>query len=154
MPSELGKDKRLIAWNGLNLYIPVDWDARVSGQRHLVFEKYFQPQLQIRWENSVRQPPRYLHERLSQLAGPKGSIIPKDNFPLELRQFRENFGEVACYQEESIVRGGIGLCAECHTLILFQLLCTGPALLQEAGDCLATLSCHKHSEILDAPEDF
>ena len=51
MPAETDYNSKLIAWNGIQLQIPVDWDARVSGQRHLVFEKDFQPQLQIRWEN-------------------------------------------------------------------------------------------------------
>ncbi len=126
----------------------------MSGQRYLIFEKDFQPQLQIRWENSVRQPSHYIHERLSQFAGPKGSIIPEDSFPLELLQFRKNFDVVACYREASTVKGGICFCSSCQTLILFQLLCTDPALLQEVGDCLATLSCHNHLEILWRIQDF
>ncbi len=148
------RDKRLIAWNGVQLRIPSDWDTRVSGQRHLVFEKDFQPQLQIRWEKSVHQPPSYLHERLSQFAGPRGSIISEDCFPLELRKFKNNFGEVLCYQEESMVKGGICLCEDCHTLILFQLLSADPSLLQEVSDCLTTLSCHNHLESLWSIQDF
>jgi hypothetical protein len=149
------KNDRFIGWNGIHLLIPAAWDARVSGQRHLVFEKDFQPQLQIRWERSVHHTPRYLQERLSQFAGQRGSIIPEDRFPSELQQFRDNFGLVTCYQEESgMVKGGICLCADCHTLVLFQLLSADPALLEEVSICLTTISCHNHSEILWRIQDF
>lgn len=152
-----GPDKanRLIAWNGVNLHIPADWDARVSGPRHLVFEKDFQPQLQIRWESSAYQTNLDLKKRLSQFAGQGGTIISADLFPSELKQFRDSFGQVTCYKEETgMVKGGICLCADCHTLILFQLLSTDPAILQEVSDCLGTLSCHNHSEVQWRIQDF
>ncbi len=155
MPASTGKEKRLIAWNGIHLQIPADWDARVAGQRHLVFERDFQPQLQIRWEHSVPQHPDYLQKKVSQVAGTGGTIIQEKELPRQLREFGDNFGPVACYREASeTVKGGICLCNDCSTLILFQLLSTAPTLLHEAGDCLTSIRCHHNSEMLWRIQDF
>lgn len=150
-----GKDNRLIAWNGIRLSIPTAWDARISGQRHLVFEKDFQPQLQVRWEKLAHHTPRYLQKKLSQFAGQMGSIIPENILPTELERLRNSFSLVTCYQEESgLLKGGICLCPDCHTLVLFQLLSADPALLEEIYSSLTTISCHHHSEILWRIQDF
>ncbi len=146
-PAGRGTGHRLIAWNGILLHIPHAWDARVSGQRHLIFEKDFQPQLQIRWEKSNHRTPRDLQKKLSQFSGQLGTAIQQDRFPEKLQRLKDIFGLVTCYQEESgMITGGLCLCADCHTLVLFQLLSADPALLEEVCDCLATLSCHTPSE--------
>ena len=146
---QAGRDKgnRFIAWNGLRLHIPQTWDARVSGHRHLVFEKDFQPQLQIRWEKSDHRSTQNLQKRLTQFAGQMGTVISDNKFPLELRQLKDIFKSVTCFQgEKQLVNGGVCLCADCHTLILFQLFSADPAFLEEVCVCLATLSCHNPPE--------
>lgn len=154
-PAGTGQGNRLIAWNGVRLHIPTAWEVRVSGQRHLVFEKDFQPQLQIRWEKLVQHTPRYLQKRLSKFASQLGSIIPDNLFPTEFEQLKDNFGLVTCFQDErGMVKGGICLCPDCHTLVLFQMLSTDPAILREVSLCLTAFSCHDHSEILWSVQDF
>ena len=146
---------KLIAWNGIQLQIPSDWDVRVSGNRHLVFEKDFQPQVQIRWEKSAPYTARNPQKRLTQFAAQMGSVIAEDYLPVEMQQLQDIFGMVTCYQEKSgMVKGGVCLCADCHTLVLFQLLSTDPALLGEVSDCLSTLMCHNHQETLWRIQDF
>ncbi len=144
---EIGEiENKLIAWNGLLLHIPQAWDARVSGKKHLVFEKDFQPQLQIRWEQSPHSTPRNLQKRLTQLAGQLGGEIPEHRWPKALRQLQNKFGSVSCYQDEKgIVTGGLCFCADCRTLVLFQLLSADPSLLEEVVFCLTTMSCHNTS---------
>ena len=155
MPASTDKDRRLIAWNGLQLKIPADWDARVAGQRHLVFEKDFQPQLQIRWEHSVHQHPDYLHKKVVQLSGKGGTIIPEEKLPRHLQQFSDNFYALTCYRQGSeTVKGGIFLCHDCHTLILFQLFSAAPALVHEVSECLTSILCHHNSERLWRIQDF
>jgi hypothetical protein len=149
------RDKKLIAWNGVSLHVPTAWEVRVSGQRHLVFEKDFQPQLQIRWEKLANHSPRYLQKRLSQFASQMGSIIPEEFFPTEFEKLKKNFGLVTAFQDESgIVKGGICFCPACSTLILFQVLSTEPAILREVSLCLSALSCHNRSDILWRVQDF
>jgi hypothetical protein len=151
----IGKENRSIAWDGIRLHIPAPWDVRVSGQRHLVFEKDFQPQLQIRWEKLVSTTPRYLQKKLSHFASQMGSIIPENSFPTEFEPIRNNFSLVTCFKNDhGIVQGGICLCHECHTLVLFQILSTTPVILKEVSLCLTALSCHNNSDILWRVQDF
>lgn len=149
------QDKKLIAWSGLCLHVPTTWEVRVSGQRHLVFEKDFQPQLQIRWEKLANHTPRYLKKRLSKFANQMGSIIPEESFPAEFDQLQKKFGLVTGFQDEhGMVKGGICFCPDCHTLVLFQVLSTESAILKRISLCLATLSCHNHSDTLWRVQDF
>ena len=155
MPASTDKARRLVGWNGLQLQIPADWDARVAGQRHLVFEKDFQPQLQIKWEHSVQQHPGYLQKKVSQIAGNGGTTIPEEELPGQFQQFSDNFAPVTCYRQGSeTVKGGIFLCHDCYTLVLFQLLSDAPTLVHEAGDCLTSIICHHNSERLWRIQDF
>ncbi len=151
----LQNDTRLIAWNGVQLNIPKVWEARVSGQHHLVFEKDFRPLLQIRWEQSVHHPSRNLQKRVRHWAAELGAVIAENNLPLDLQPMGAHFGQVTCYRKKNgVMQGGICLCAECHRLILFQILASDPVLVQEVRGCLATLSCSSHAENLWCIQDF
>jgi len=141
MGTEIDKGGRLISWNGIQLRIPATWDERVTGKHHLVFEKDFQPQLQIRWEKSGYLRPETLVKKRGQFIGWEGSVIPEDLLPRSLRQLKVQFSGLSCYQGESgRIEGGMFFCRESGTLILFQLLAMGPEFLVEAADCLATIS--------------
>ncbi|MCP4343849.1 MAG: hypothetical protein GY799_34485 [Desulfobulbaceae bacterium] len=153
--TDVAQGKKLIAWNGVCLHVPTAWEVRVSGQRHLVFENHFQPQLQIRWEKLANHTPRYLQKRLSKFASQMGSIIPEESFPVEFDQLQKKFGLVTGFQDEhGMVKGGICFCPDCHTLVLFQVLSTESAILKRISLCLATLSCHNHSGTLWRVQDF
>ena len=155
MQAETGKNNRHIAWNGVCLDIPCAWDARVSGQRQLIFEKDFEPQLQIRWEKVGKNTPKALRRRLHKFAAQMGPLVEEDNFPLELQPIKDTFDLVVCFQKESgKIAGGIFLCPDGHTLLLFQLLAHDPTLLKEMNSCLTTLSCPSHSGSLWCIQDF
>lgn len=141
------KNSKLIAWNGIQLEIPGDWDTRVSGHCHLVFEKDFQPRVQIRWAKPASHTSRPPRKSLEQFAAQMGTVIAEDHFPLEVQQLKDKFGIVTCYQDKGgMIKGGICLCADCHTLVLFQLLSADQTLISEVIDCLSTLLCHNHQE--------
>lgn len=142
MQEKTDKETRLIAWNGVQLSIPITWEARVSGLRHLVFEKDFQPQLQIRWEIPVQQSPDYLQKRSIHFAEQMGSIILDKEVPPQFQQVKSIFGRVTCYRNENgMLEGGILVCTDHHTLVLFQIFSPELKLLQEVSDCLSKLSC-------------
>jgi hypothetical protein len=155
MQAETGKKNRHIAWNGVFLDIPCAWDARVSGQRQLIFEKDFEPQLQIRWERVEKESPRALRGRLQQFASQMGLLVEEDDFPLELQAIKDTFDLAVCFQKErGKIAGGIFLCPDGHTLLLFQLLAHDPTLVKEVNSCLTTLSCPSHRESLWCIQDF
>lgn len=149
MQRKTDKATRLIAWNGMQLYIPIEWEARVSGLRHLVFEKDFQPQLQIRWEKPAQQSPDYLQKRSVHFAEQMGTIIPDKKVPPQFQQVKDIFSRVTCYGNESgKLEGGILVCTDHHTLVLFQIFSAEPKLLEEVTGCLSKLSCPNHTEPL------
>ena len=149
------KNDRLVAWNGLQLFLPKTWDARVSGNHHLVFEKNFLPLLQIRWEHSDNNPSHNIQKRAKHCAAELGLVIAEDSLPEDLQPMQDNFDQVTCYRDENnMIKGGICLCADCRTLVLFQLLAEDPALVQEVNVCLATLSYRKQAENLWRIQDF
>ncbi len=149
MQGKTNRATRLIAWNGIQLYIPMEWEARVSGLRHLVFEKDFQPQLQIRWEKPSQQDPDYLQKRSVHFAEQMGTIISEKEVPPQFQQVKNIFGRVTCYRNESgMLEGGILVCTDHHTLVLFQIFSADPKLLKEVNDCLSELSCGNHTETM------
>ncbi|TKB23815.1 hypothetical protein FCL47_21010 [Desulfopila sp. IMCC35006] len=146
---------RLIAWNGVQLTIPKAWDARVSGNHHLVFEKNFQPLVQIRWEQSVHDPSRNLQKRVRHWAAELGAVVTDTYLPEDLQQLQVHWEQVSYYRDnKGIMKGGICFCAACNTLILFHILTSDPALMQEICSSLSTLSCSNPKENLWCIQDF
>ena len=149
MQDKTDEDTRLIAWNGVQLYIPITLEARVSGLRHLVFEKDFQPQLQIRWEKPAQHSPDYLQKRSLHFAEQMGSIIPDKEVPPQFQQIKIIFDRVTCFgNENGMIEGGILVCSDQHTLVLFQIFSPEPKLLTEVNDCLSKFSCRNHTDSL------
>lgn len=161
---ELGQQgNRLIGWNGVQLHTPRDWEVRVSGPRHLIFEKDFQPQLQIRWEKPAQNKPSALQQRATHFAARMGRIIEENEFPPAWRRLKDFFRMVTCYKGASgMLEGGIFLGTDDHTLVLFQLFpadpssASGPdqALLAEIRDSLGTIVCRNDTENLWRMQDF
>lgn len=154
---------RRIGWNGVQLHIPHKWEVRVSGPRHLVFEKDFQPQLQIRWEKPAQSELHALQQRATHFASRMGSIIAEDDFPPAWRHLRDIFRLATCYQGESgMLEGGIFLCTDDRTLVLFQLFLLDPATGNAASDgasaeirdSLATVLCRNDPDTLWRMQDF
>lgn len=153
--TQKAKNTRLVAWNGVQLFLPKSWDARVSGNQHLVFEKDFQPLLQIRWEHSNNSPSPNLQKRAKHCAAELGLIPAEDRLPEDLQPMKDNFIQVTCYLDKNnIIKAGICLGADGRTLVLFQVLAEDPALMPEVHVCLATLSCRKQTENLWRIQDF
>lgn len=146
---------RLIGWNGVIFHISNDWEVRVSGSQFLIFEKDFIPQLQLRWENGTPLSRKKLNQRLAEFAGPQNSSYEAQKIPSEWHILKKKFDTVYGYQRETnIWAGGVCICTQCNTLIHFQLLSEAPSLIQEVGDCLATLSCHDFAGNLWQLQDF
>lgn len=135
------QDKRLIAWNGVRLYIPASWDCRVSGNEQLIFEKHFQPLVQIRWHNSQHHSPRAQENRAKKFVAQLGSVIPDREIPNKLQPLKNKFKEARFFQDKNrTVRGGVCLCSDGQTLLLFQLLVEDDSFLEEITGCLINFS--------------
>lgn len=160
---KLEKNGRLIGWNGLQLHIPHNWEVRVSGLCHLIFEKDFQPQLQIRWEKPVQSTLRALHERASHFASRMGSILDENDLPPAWKQLKDIFLLATCYKgARGMLEGGIFLCIDGRTLVLFQLFPPGPTTrtevyndaIVEIRDCLTTIKCRNDPDTVWRMQDF
>lgn len=157
------KANRLIGWNGVQLHIPHNWEVRVSGQRHLIFEKDFQPQLQVRWEKPAQSKSKALQQRATHFASRMGRIIEENKLPPAWRQLKDFFRLLTCYEGTSgMLEGGIFLCTDGRTLVLFQLFLPDPAartavsdgIIAEIRDSLATVLCRNDPETLWRMQDF
>jgi hypothetical protein len=159
---QAGSDRypKLIAWNGVRLFIPAVWESRVTAPCHLVFEAEFLPLLQLRWHKEPHHSPKDLQRIIAEFSASTTAVIAGDELAAEWRRFEARFQLLACSGDrDGAVTGGIFCCPQCQTIFQFQLL-SGNAprdhepMSQAVGDCLATLSCHGHREELWRIHDF
>lgn len=146
---------KLIAWNGLRIEIPTDWDARISGHRQLVFEKDFQPQLQIRWEMTKQRTISKYEEITEQFAEQLGAKVIADVAPGTFAKLKKSFGSTYFFQTANkLITGGTFLDPAEQALFFFQLFNSEPVLWQESDNCLASLQFQGTSETLWRIQDF
>ncbi len=149
------RNSKRIAWNNLQMHVPRTWDVRVIGPCHLVFEYDFQPLMQIRRQQSVCRSLRTLDKRINRWAAELGAVRSAGTLPDDLQGLADNFDRINCfYKADGTIAGGICLCPDCGKLILFHILATDPARVQEVRVALATLWCGRHAEDIWRIQDF
>ncbi|MFW2367516.1 MAG: hypothetical protein ACN4GW_13955 [Desulforhopalus sp.] len=142
-----------IAWNGLQLKFPEEWDLRIGGHRNLIFEKEFQPQMQLRWETGGHSTFSSAEKSLPTLIGQFGTVMKAP--PPAWRHLQQIFDHTTCYQgEHGAIGGGVCICPQCYKVISFQLLNSGPEVEAHTADCLASVSCHPDQQNLWRLQDF
>lgn len=136
---------RQLCWNGLHLKTPGDWQSIISGSRHILFEKDFQPVLEIRWEQSTHQP---WHEQLlrisnrltAELGKTVTAIRPPKQFTRIGRHFTFTF---LSWQKDDIPNAALCLCPTCNTLVFIRFLDQSLSFLPLLAEVLETLRCHE-----------
>lgn len=142
-----------VAWNGLQLHVPDDWDVHVGGPRHLVFEKEFHPQAQIRWERENRRISSQADHKLTAAISQFGSVLSE--LPAAWLQLSEKFCHVTGYRQANGLPGGLYcLCPKCKTIVLVQLLTADLTVMERIATCLLTLACHPPGQTLWRIQDF
>lgn len=144
-----------IAWNGVRMIIPACWETRVSAPYHLVFEDDFRPVLQLRWHRHSGHSRKEVEKMAAAFTDRDETAIVSGAPAFEWRQLEERFQRVACSgNRDGTITAGIFACPQCHTLFQFQIFAGDKPTVESIGDCLATLSCHGHAEVLWRIQDF
>ena len=155
MQSGATPDRRLLAWNGLQISHPSTWEPRVTGLCHLIFEEDFQPRLQLRWQKNAKADVTNLELLATKLTGSAGFIFQAEALPPEWRALREKFQLLTCSQRATgAMAGGVLYCQECMTLIYFQVFPGRSESSSEVARSLTTLSCHGQQELMWRIDDF
>lgn len=144
-----------IAWNGLRLLIPANWDVRIGGHRTLIFEEDFRPQMQLRWEKCHPSTSSSVEDTVAAFIDQLGTVMAEP--PAPWRPLQQAYSHLACYRhEDGSIGGGACICSQCSTVLSFQLLNVAPEIIGFAAECLASLSCHVDDQegILWRVQDF
>lgn len=153
MQPESRKGQISVAWNGLQLKIPKNWDLRIGGHRNLIFEKNLQPQWQLRWAEGSRGSSKAVEAGLPALTDKLGS--PMREPPAAWRRLKRTFNHLTCYQHENgNLGGGACICPQCSTILSFQLLTDDPEVVGLAAESFASLSCHSGRQTVWRMQDF
>lgn len=144
-----------IAWNGVQLHIPANWDVRIGGHRTLIFEEDFRPQMQLRWERRHPSTSSPAEDSLAGFIDQLGTVMGEP--PAPWRRLQQAYSHLSCYRhEDGSIGGGACICTQCSAVLSFQLLNTDPEIIGFAAECLASLSCHADNQenILWRVQDF
>ena len=144
-----------IAWNGIRLLVPVQWEAIVTDKRHLIFEEDFNPVFQIRWKKIGPLNPLKWNEKSDQWWQQLGVASQAITLPLELAHLDDKFTQTRYYRgKEPMASGGLCYCSQCQTLFFFQQLDAKSGGWKKTAEVMTTLTCHGTPNILWQIQDF
>lgn len=147
---------RTTGWNGLTLSCPETWEVIVSGKRHLLFEKNFDPILELRWqENSGRSksPADSILRNLSREMG----LHRQRDIATGWQQLTERYEIITLATEQKNEQKGAFLtCRHCGTSLLLYFFHTRAIEHPELRRVLSSLNCHdqKNEDALWSVQDF
>ncbi len=138
-----------IAWNGLRLEIPPQWEVIVSGKNHLLFEVDFHPVLELRWDTSTTTPKdnrtgKILKNLQKELELPVVEISPPANLQNNLEKYQTTW---LSWRDDRLVTGAILLCRACNTLLLLRLHDPQNAGMDSPVAVLQSLNCHAAQDL-------
>lgn len=129
--------ERLLAWNGLALAAPADWELTALGPRHLVLSAVGGAVLECKWN---RITGRFdLDRHVKKIAGSLGEVTPMEP-PKALRAVLGE-REVRAFS----LSGGFGAllsCPVCRTVSLLRFAGAGAAEAATPARVLESLACH------------
>lgn len=144
---------KLFAWNGIQLQIPADWEPRFPEKKHIVFEKDFKPQLQLRWEELSKPNPKKLKEKLAQLSS-TSKLLNTNAIPLQWSPLKEKFGLLLAAADAGSITSGLFGCSQCKTMFFFQVLEKKPRTINDSAISLTSIICHDQKDILWQFQDY
>lgn len=145
-----------IGWNGLVFQCPQNWDAIVSGERHLLFEDNFTPVLELRWQEKNRNTKSATKAILQNLKKDNG-LFPHKSIPESWQALANRFSiHPLLKKKEDSPCAALLTCKECGTTLLFYFFETLPAHHPALSTLFTTLCCHgdTNRQKLWAIQDF
>ncbi len=149
---------RSIGWNAITLSCPMEWEAIVSGDTHLLFEKDFQPVLELRWHEEKRHNKRSIDATLLKIAGETGLPI-LDLLPPHWNKLSKTYAvKLLTGNDTQEVTAAILICKSCGTTLLLYFFCPPSTKNQsEIAQFLSSICCHTENNTpnkLWAVQDF
>ena len=134
-------EKIHVGWNGIRLTVPRSWALHISDHTHLIFERDFQPLLEIRWQIPDSRKPATPQSLFRKLRKQNSKIVEKQ-IAEELFLLRKYY-HILCYGQKDTAgpEGGILSCRTCGKLIFFHLNRSNKNLSAPLT-ALSSLSCH------------
>ncbi len=133
-----------IAWNGLSLVIPHQWEVIISGKNHLLFESDFQPVFELRWDSSSTQTTeKRIAKIVMKLQKELELPIAEVPFPSEWQDGLDGYAQTwLSWRVDKQVTGAVLLCKKCGTLLLLRFFHSGNAQKSSPVEMLTTFHCH------------
>lgn len=147
---------RTLGWNGLQLTIPSGCDDIVSGNRHLVIERDFQPVIEIRWETPEgKKRPATIQSVIRQIQRANPDTCREVPPPQGFTEF-VRLKSVHCLQNGESGFSLIWFCSACQTLLLCRIYQHPTVSLSEIAGILFSIECHQeqHQSRLWQVQDF
>jgi len=143
--AESTKQGKLIAWNGLRLVIPQQWETIVRDHRHLIFEQDLHPILELRWHQSGKggDSEKKTHDILAQLEKETGKPVTLAETSTPLGALQPSYDVTAFSLGASgFPDGAVLICQSCATIILIRFFSGAEDWLAKESNPFQTLSCH------------
>ncbi|MBT8334699.1 MAG: hypothetical protein KJP19_09720 [Deltaproteobacteria bacterium] len=136
---------KLIAWNGLRLVIPQQWETIVRDKRHLIFEQDLHPLLELRWQRSTLSgdSEKKTAAILAQLEKETGNHLTPIPPPAPLGALQKIY-DVAAFSlgTSGFPDGAVLICKSCATIILIRFFSGTEDWLAKESNPFQTLGCH------------
>ncbi len=143
---------KTLAWNGVKLYIPNSWDSRFPKNQHIIFEKDFTPQLQLRWEKTKRINPNDLRKKLIDFSN-TSCILEADTLPAAWSEVRGKFDLLLLAGKDNFT-SGIFYYKKQKLIFLFEVLNNNSSALKDSVKSITSLSYSFQSDTLWQFQDF
>ncbi len=141
---------KAVAWNGISLDYPADWDPIISGETHILFEKDFNPVFELRWQKQKNSGRVSLDTILSRITKEAGlpELTP---IPIPWKRYTENFAiRLLGNHDNTTPEAAIFICRECKTTLLFYFF---NELIEKQKQIilqlLSSVSCHRDNDCHD-----
>ena len=149
--------ERILAWNGIRLRVPDDYEEIVHGPYHISIESDFKPVLELRWERQHAGDPRQQLTRIRASCMEQDRNLSSCAHPPFAASVFSAEGEVAWLESSSIDAPFLVIrqCRHCHTTLLGQLFVQSERQKEFAAALLDSFTCHDDaSKSLWAIQDF
>jgi len=135
---------RFIGWNGVHLFLPIQWEVIVKGNSHLIMEENHHPLLEVRWQNKTQPPSGQSHTDaiLSRLRKELARELLVIESPPFLHPLTSRFTVSAfAYGDSAHPAGAIITCMKRETPILLQFFNTTTSSIPRLSSFFETFTC-------------
>jgi hypothetical protein len=132
-----------IGWNSIRLSCPADWEAIISGDTHLLFEKDFQPLFELRWKKEKKHSKKSIDGTLQKIAEETG--LPElQSLPPHWKKLKETYAlKLLTDNKTGEPSAAILICKECGTTLLLYCFYDPSTKHQwDLARVISSIRCH------------